>query len=129
MTRDEHIEKGRASLIPECCILWFVDQDTFDNRTREQHESPCCYVPCPACASAKRFFVIHICDAYRTHDEEPCSECGYIRGAERAFVRQPTAPTPVELLSPHDKQAPLAAALCIWPTHAHGIQNSSRDEQ
>ncbi len=93
MTRAEHIEKGRASLIPECCIMWWVDHDIRDF-SREQILAPCQYVPCPDCTEGQRFVQIHICDQERQFRGEPCPDCGYLEGANRAFVRQPSGPTP-----------------------------------
>jgi len=66
MSEDRDIAYGRHSLIPECCIRYFVDTWEHEWRSdtpysRAVHDSDYNYVPCKACFDAKRKVKIRLC--------------------------------------------------------------------
>lgn len=63
-----HMAYGRHSLIPECCIRFFIEEwDAREMRRWDTpfvcatHASPALYVQCPPCLHAGRIARIRIC--------------------------------------------------------------------
>lgn len=68
MTRERDIAYGRHSNIPECCIMFFVDEWDFTKRTKHRkllwESSPRWnYVPCPKCLKENRRAHLRMCEA------------------------------------------------------------------
>lgn len=64
-TREYHIEFGRHSNIPDCCIEWFIGgwSRIWDNRRASApYRVDVEYVPCPTCLKAQRFVKVHVCN-------------------------------------------------------------------
>jgi hypothetical protein len=66
MSKERDIAYGRHSLIPECCITYFVNAWEYERRldtpySRDVHNSSYNYVPCPECFAKKRKAKIRLC--------------------------------------------------------------------
>ena len=62
--REYHIEFGRHSNIPDCCIeFWLGEWGRILNKPEaERHRVDVGYVPCSKCLEEKRFVVVHRCN-------------------------------------------------------------------
>lgn len=62
-SRAYHVEYGRHSNIPDCCIAFWLGrwQSIFDKPEGERHRVSVGYVPCPKCLEEKRFVAVHQC--------------------------------------------------------------------
>lgn len=80
MSAEDHIRKGRANGIPECCIQWWIAREDCPKWTTAQAlavEAGWNYVPCPECAASGNRAHVHRCDNLYKEREQACTVCGY----------------------------------------------------